>query len=75
MSDYSGSSKVLKHNRYVYGCRHCELDEIATPIVTALSQNPAFPKSIASPSIMAYIMNQKYVEGLPLYRQENISNE
>ncbi len=40
------------------------VNEISTPIVAA------FPKSIASPSIMAYIMTQKYVEGLPLYRQE-----
>ena len=30
----------------------------------------AFPKSLASPSAIAYIMSQKYVEGLPLYRQE-----
>ncbi|MGM9923084.1 MAG: transposase [Bacillus sp. (in: firmicutes)] len=30
----------------------------------------AFLKSIASPSIMAYIMTQKYAEGLPLCRQE-----
>ncbi|PAF20435.1 transposase, partial [Shouchella clausii] len=29
-----------------------------------------FPKSLASPSIMAHIITQKYVEGLPLYRQE-----
>src|SRR5690625_3448533 len=33
--------------------------------------SPIFPKSYASPSIVAYIMNQKYVEGLPLYRQES----
>src|SRR5699024_11160866 len=30
-----------------------------------------FPKSYASPSVLAYIMNQKYIEGLPLYRQES----
>src|SRR5699024_2663431 len=33
--------------------------------------SPVFPKSYASPSILAYIMNQKYIEGLPLYRQES----
>lgn len=32
---------------------------------------PVFPKSYASPSLVAYIMNQKYVDSLPLYRQEN----
>ncbi|AZV43854.1 transposase [Peribacillus asahii] len=62
--------KVTEHKRYVYACRKCELDEISTPIVTAQMPAPAFPKSIASPSIMAYIMTQKYVEGLPLYRHE-----
>lgn len=62
--------KVTEHKRYVYACRKCELDEVSTPIVTAKIQAPAFPKSIASPSIMAYIMTLKYVEGLPLYRQE-----
>ncbi|PGU02839.1 IS66 family transposase [Bacillus cereus] len=62
--------KVTEHKRYVYACRKCELDEVSTPIVTAKMPAPAFPKNIASPSIIAYIMTQKYVEGLPLYRQE-----
>lgn len=29
-----------------------------------------YPGSLASPSSMAYLMSQKYVEGLPFYRQE-----
>lgn len=62
--------KVVKHVRYVYSCRHCEQDEIETPIQTAPMPKPAIPGSLASPSILAHIMNQKYVEGLPLYRQE-----
>lgn len=32
--------------------------------------NPLISGSLASPSIMAHIMTQKYVERLPLYRQE-----
>lgn len=63
--------KVVKHVRHVYACRQCEKEEIETPIVTAKMPSPVFPKSYASPSSMAYIMNQKYVEGLPLYRQES----
>ncbi|WP_050615020.1 hypothetical protein [Bacillus testis] len=51
--------------------RKCEADEQSTPIVTAKMPASAFPKSIASPSIMAYIMTQKYVEGL-LYITEEI---
>ncbi|KPH68143.1 MULTISPECIES: IS66 family transposase [Bacillaceae] len=63
--------KVVRHVRHVYACRQCEKDEIETPIVTAKMPLPVFPKSYASPSIIAYIMNQKYAEGLPLYRQES----
>lgn len=62
--------KVVEHVQYVYACRHCERHEIETPIVTAKRPEPVLPGSLASPSAMAYIMNQKYVEGLPLYRQE-----
>jgi transposase len=62
--------KVIKHVRYVYACRRCEREEIQTPVVTAPMPTPVYPGSLASPSSMAYIMSQKYVEGLPLYRQE-----
>ncbi|MEI4801973.1 hypothetical protein ACIGHG_06925 [Bacillus sp. NPDC077411] len=51
----------MKISIYVYACRKCEVDEISTPIVTANMPVPVFPKSIASPSIMAYIMTQKYI--------------
>jgi len=62
--------KVVKHVRYVYSCRRCEREEITTPIVTAPMPSPVLPGSLVSPSLMAYIMSQKYGEGLPLYRQE-----
>ncbi|ALX50527.1 IS66 family transposase [Lentibacillus amyloliquefaciens] len=62
--------KVVEHVRHVYGCRHCERHEIETPIVTAKMPEPVFPGSLASPSAMAYTMTQKYVESMPLYRQE-----
>lgn len=61
---------VVEHVQYVYGCRHCERNEIETPIVTASAPKPAFPGSLASPSALAYIIMKKYVEGMPLYRQE-----
>jgi transposase len=61
---------VVKHVRYVYACRRCEREDIKTPIVTAPMPFPVLPGSIASPSAMAHIMTQKYVEGMPLYRQE-----
>ena len=60
----------VKHIREIGGCRPCDHNEISTPIITAPMPKPAFPKSIASASLVAYIIMRKYVEGLPLYRQE-----
>ena len=62
--------KVVEHIRLVYGCRPCERSEITTPIITAPGPKPVQPGSLASPSMVAYIMSQKYVESMPLYRQE-----
>ncbi|WP_342580823.1 IS66 family transposase [Ureibacillus sp. FSL W7-1570] len=62
--------KVVEHVQHIYSCRQCEREGIETPIVTAKMPTPIYPKSLASASAMAYIMNQKYVEGMPLYRQE-----
>jgi transposase len=63
-------AKVKKHVRHVYSCRHCERNEIETPIETAPMPDPVYPGSLASSSAMAYTMTQKYVESMPLYRQE-----
>ena len=60
----------IKHVQYLYACRNCEKNEIKTPIVTAPAPKPAIPNSIASPSMIACVMNQKFTMGLPLYRQE-----
>jgi transposase len=62
--------KVRKHVKYVYSCGRCKDEEIETPIKTASMPKPAIPGSLASPSILSHIMTQKYVDGLPLYRQE-----
>ncbi|MFJ8064171.1 transposase [Psychrobacillus sp. NPDC096426] len=61
---------VIEHVQHIYSCRQCEKEGIETPIITAKMPAAVFPKSLASPSSMAYIMNQKYVEGMPLYRIE-----
>jgi transposase len=60
----------VKHIRGIFACRPCDRNETSTPIITAPMPKPAFPKSLASASMVAYIMFRKYVEGLPLYRQE-----
>jgi transposase len=65
------AQKVLvEHVQIIYGCRPCEKNEIETPIVRAPMPRPAFPGSLASPSSAAYIIDKKYVQGMPLYRLE-----
>lgn len=62
--------KLVRHVRHVYSCRRCEREGISVPVVTAPAPSPVIPGSLASPSAVAHIMNSKYVDGLPLYRQE-----
>ncbi|GMA49403.1 transposase [Alicyclobacillus contaminans] len=62
--------KVVEHVQFIYACRHCEKNNTETPVVKATMPWPAFPGSLASPSAVAYIMTKKYVDGMPLYRQE-----
>ncbi|WP_251672113.1 MULTISPECIES: IS66 family transposase, partial [unclassified Sporosarcina] len=64
--------KVVEHEREVYACRHCDQEGIRTPIVSAPMPNPVLPKSMASPSILAFLICQKYLFGLPLYRLEEV---
>lgn len=61
---------VVEHISYVYSCRNCEKTDTETPVITAISPKALIPKSLVSPTVMAYIMNQKFVNAMPLYRQE-----
>jgi transposase len=56
------------HVTSVYGPCHCENQ--TTPIITASRPQRPSPNSIASPSAIAYTMDQKFTMGIPLYRQE-----
>lgn len=62
--------KVKRHVKHVYSCRNCEKNGTSNPIVTAPAPEHAFPGSLASPSAVSYIIEQKFVQGTPLYRQE-----
>jgi transposase len=62
--------KVIEHVNYVYSCRNCEKTNIETPIITANAPKALLPKSMVSAELMAYIMSQKFVNAMPLYRQE-----
>ena len=62
--------KIIDHVTYTYSCRNCDKNGTSAFIKSAASPKALIPKSVVSPSIMAYIMNQKYVNTMPLYRQE-----
>lgn len=62
--------KMIQHARIVYGCRNCEKNGIEVPIKTANAPRPVIEKGLASPSALAYVMTMKFVDGVPLYRQE-----
>lgn len=58
-------AQVLRHVRRTYACPCCEQH-----IVTAPKPRAPIEKSLASPRLLALIATQKYVDGMPLYRQE-----
>ncbi len=62
--------RVVEHVRRVYSCRRCEKNKISRPVATAPMPAPVIKGSLASPTLMAHIMMQKYVYAMPLYRQE-----
>jgi len=61
---------VVEHVQYIYACRKCERENISTPIIKAEMPKPLLPGTLASPSILAHIIDQKYTNSMPLYRQE-----
>ena len=62
---------VLKRNlRHVYACRSCEKTAVKATIIRAPMPEPVIKGSLASPSAVAHIATQKYVNAVPLYRQE-----
>ena len=62
--------KIVEHQREIYSCRRCEHENTTVPVVRAPMPEPVIKGSAASPSFVAHIMTQKYVNALPLYRQE-----
>jgi len=65
-------AKVI-HKEYAvhaYGCERCEKNSDHTPIVKADAPKPLIGGSLATPSAVAHLAVQKYINGVPLYRQE-----
>ena len=55
-----------------YACSECEKKTGYATIVQVKPPRPLMKHSLASPSTVADIMTQKYVDGIPLARQEKI---
>ena len=61
---------IRRHVRNVYACRRCDRDAEQVPIIKAAMPQPVIKGSFASPEAVAHIITQKFVMGIPLYRQE-----
>ena len=59
--------EIVRHIRPKYACPSCKQGVKIAP----MPKGPV-PKSIATPSLLAQVVTSKYVDGLPLYRQEKI---
>jgi transposase len=65
--------RAIEHIQIVYGCRECEKTaaDNAPPMIKSSVPAPVISGSgIASSSLLSYIISNKYVLALPLYRQE-----
>ena len=58
---------VIQYVTFKYKCSCCE-----NRFHSAIRDSDPIPKSFATPSLLAYIVTAKFVDGLPLYRQERI---
>lgn len=61
---------VVEHKKAVYVCKSCDKNGIEGSFKTASGTPALIEKSLASPSMLAYIMNQKFSCAMPLFRQE-----
>ncbi len=59
--------EIVRHVRPKYACPTCKEGVKIAPMPKL-----PIPKSIATPSLLAHVATSKYVDGLPLYRQEKI---
>ena len=56
--------------RVTYGCNPCADETEHSNIIKAEVPVPVIKRGLASPSSVAHVMYQKYVNAMPLYRQE-----
>jgi transposase len=66
--------KVREHVRKTYACRDCEKNGMDARITKPSADEPVIKGGFASPEAVAHVMAQKFVMGIPLYRQEQELN-
>ena len=64
--------RVIKYYSATYACENCEKESGYAHIYSIKAPPRLLKHSLASPSTVANVMTRKYVDGLPLYRQEKI---
>ena len=64
------SAKVIEYYSVTYGCPKCKKGSDIPHIVKGKDGKPHMLHGMASASTVAWVMYQKYVNSLPLYRQE-----
>lgn len=63
---------VIAYYTTTYACKNCEKERGYANLYSAKAPPQLLKHSLASASTVADIMVRKYVDGLPLYRQEKI---
>ena len=58
---------ILEHVQMTYACKKCQ-----EQVVTAPKPPQPIEKGVAGPGLLAHVITAKYVQHLPLYRQEEI---
>ena len=61
---------VIDYYVATYKCAHCEKEVGESYIEQAKAPVPVMKKSMAAASTVAYVMQEKFQKGVPLYRQE-----
>lgn len=61
---------VIDYFRNVYKCKKCEEKTDTAEIIKPDAPVAVMKKSMASPATVAYVMQEKYQMGTPLFRQE-----
>ena len=63
--------KVIVEERLKYACKKCEGTDSDSPgVITAEGKRHLIPRSIATSSLLAWSLSEKFCYALPFYRQE-----